>query len=607
MPNVPFIANQRNLTNLPGVSVQAPGPDAFGAGLGEGIQDLGNSLGQAFTQIRERKERVNVMASKADLASKQTAFMHGTVDPQTGAVVPGALSKQGLDASGVALSFSKQNQEWLKEYKSKLSAEEWAQFEPWAMDRLNDGVSRMADHEIIEGRKGQVESFLASSETMYNVAVRNYDKDKEYDKGVDDSAMALASAMNVQGKTGQEIADKVNKLRNKSAVDRVQSAIANKRYDLAMKYAASDKLLPEQQGELAKRIESEREQEKRLAKAQLDHDAAELHNIEAAKFSKASRYVNWGDPAEAEKYFSAVDASPSPTAAEEYTNKGRQLQASYWSGVKEVQTEEQKKARNRLESELSVGLKVGPRGEVIKAVPDERHAAIDAAVRNGDLLFSQGKGLHDMVDSDHAKAMQDLAAEVLTTVVPEAKKYLAYKENGTTLAFDDAGRPVIGKPGNKKPPYDPKKELFSRKYETGGKKLGILPVDESFISGMPDDWKKSVTPVYEEENVTLENVSDALRLVNDMMRSDKTMTHAKAVEKFREIIRPAKDAAAKASIANTLALERIVQRNFESRWMQSYVDRTAPVDRTPMTADRLKSSTLQRAFGPTGSALQSLK
>ncbi len=36
MPNVPYIANQRNLTNLPSGSVQAPGPDAFGAGLGAG-------------------------------------------------------------------------------------------------------------------------------------------------------------------------------------------------------------------------------------------------------------------------------------------------------------------------------------------------------------------------------------------------------------------------------------------------------------------------------------------------------------------------------------------------------------------------------------------
>lgn len=606
MPNVPYIANQNNLTNLPSVSVQAPGPDAFGAGLGAGIQNASANIGQALEQVRARKARVNITAAQADLASKQAAFMHGSVDPQTGAVVPGALSKQGLDATGVASAFAKQNQDWMTEYKSKLSSEEWAQFEPWAMERTGDGVSRMAEHEVVEGRKGEIESHLASSSTLYNVALRNYDKDKEYFKGVDDSANALASAMNVQGKRGADITDEVSKLRNKSAVDRVQSAIANKRYDLASAYAASDRLSPEQQGELAKRIESEREEEKRLAKAQLDYDRMELHRQEAAKFSKAVRHVNWANPAEVEEYFSSVDASVSPTAAEEYTNKGRQIQSAYWSGVKNVQTEAQKIARNRLESELYVGLKVGSQGEIIKAVPDERHAAIDDAVRKGDLSFDQGKRLHEKVDSDKEKAMQDLAAEVLTTVVPEAKKFFVYKENSTTLVFDDNGRPVIGKPNPKKPQYDQNTELFVRRYSAVKKTLGGMdvtgrPVPAEFRSAVSD------VSVIEKESVTLEQFCDALRLVNDMQRSDPTMTHAKAVEKFREIIRPAKDAAAKNSIANAMALERIVQRNMESRWQQSYLDKTYPADQAPMTADRLRSSTFINAFGPKGSPLQSVK
>jgi len=527
--------------------------------------------------------------------------MNGDVDPATGNVIPGALSQLGHGSAGVSAKFTEKAKEWTDAIQTSLTPEQSKLLKPRLDAMFNNTMERLTDHEAREMRNGDVQSYMGVAEISKSNALSAWSNGTEFEQQLNGGSTSLAKALSAQGVPPEQIKAEVQKYQNGASVDRVQTAIKFGKYNdarllLTDSKFADPRLTPEQRADLAKLADSEQQAKIHRDRAEAAFNAQQLHLSEAAKLSKQARNVNWANPVEAEKYFAAANSSPSPTAAEEYTDKGKQLQREFWREQNTAQTAKQKIARNRLESELSLGIKVGSRGELITPVPDERHAAIDAAVRSGDLLFSQGKGLHDMVDSDHAKAMQDLAAEVLTTVAPEARKYLAYKDSGTELVLDASGRPAIGKPGQGKPPFDPTTEVFKRKFDTGRRTAKYITGGYEG-AGLEDEGPVETVPVIGQEVVTISDVSDALRLVGDMMRSDKTMTHSKAVEKVREILKPAQDAAAKEGIRKTLEMQRILQRNTEMQWKMSYLDRSVPADNTPMTMERLRQSSISRVFG----------
>lgn len=595
MPNVPFIANDRNFANIPNLDNRAPGPDAFGAGLGQGIQSAAGSAADAFAAVQARRADAEATQAWMEYSSKVGKYLNGDMDPQTGAVIPGALAKNGYDARGVAQGFGKANQEWVGEYKGKLSADALRLFQQRADAMSINTMERLTDHEAREMRNGDVGTFAGAAAAANIEAQRNWTDTNAFNGILASGETSLSKALRLKGASTAEIAVEVDKYRNKAVADRVQTAIANKRYDDALALVADKRLMPEQQGELAGIVERAKEQQMRLEQSQAAYKESQLTKSEAAKLSKLERETNWRDPAQRAKYFEIAGASPSPVAAEEYWNKGKQMESAVQRSEDASQKAANVIARNSLMSELDTGLKLGPRGEIIKVSVEERGAAILDAVRRGDITFAQGEKLQESAKKYGTQKIQDLNAQIFSRVIPEAKKYFAMKDNGTEWALDENGRQVVGRDA-KNVPFDPKTPLFSRRYDTGQKQLGGMLVTSD--RDIPPQFRSAVGPVSADEQVTIDNVQEALNIVNDQMLVDSSITVEKGVALFSEMIRPEKERIAKGNIASRFQEQQKIVDDMRLAWQQKALFKNVPAAvQNNVTLDSLRSSAFQRAFG----------
>jgi hypothetical protein len=565
MPNVPITINQQNIANLPSLGIPTPGPDAFGAGLGQGIASAAGTMFDAYQRVRKQRDDAAITSAYAEFAGRIGRQLNGDV-ADDGTVVPGALSTQGHDADGVAQKFAANLKTIDSEYQQKLTPE---QFQSWKLraDVLaGDTIERLASHESRERQRGDVESYHASAMTLGKQALDSWTDSKTFNAHLHDGGEALRASLTRGGMAPDLAAARVDGWRNGLVFNRVEAAVAADRFADATELLSDPRLSTEQRGKLKDAISRQQERATSLAAAKVEHAKRMVEDGERDRLSAAMMRLDFSDPQAVADFEDTTRKSAAPHVAMAYFDQVQGMKRRVAEDMKkdaaQIQKEKADGAYRQMYRSLSTGLHVDANGALVRHSPAERVAMIEQAFAMPDgLKLDDRNALLRDVKKDSDKRAQDVTAEVFSKVVPEAKKYFATTDGGAEFRLDDNGRLVIGQDAKKKVAFDPATKLFHRTYDPGHK----------VMSDLTRKW--SVEPAPVTEDVTLADIQDSLRVVKERMDVDPKMTVEAGVDLFRDLAGRSLDKMAKNKIQVSLreqsGLTEVMRQNLERARMSS--------------------------------------
>jgi hypothetical protein len=322
---------------------------------------------------------------------------------------------------------------------------------------------------------------------------------------------------------------------------------------------------------LAHNIEAGMERAKRAAEVQAAKELKAAEDTTKEQLAYAILHTDYTDGEAVDGMLESVKQAPFPELAlhahDQIQMRRARVVEEQHKGAAQLQKEQADGAYRQLYRSISTGMHADGNGVLVHYSPAERVAMIDQAfAMPGGLQLSDRNALLAEVKRDSDKRMQDMTSAVMSKVIPDASKYFATTDGGTAFRIDDSGRVAIGQDAKKKTPFDPATKLFHRSYDSGKKMIGGVE-----FSKVPAKFASSAVAAPAEEEVTLADIQDSLRVVKERMEVDPKMTVDAGVELFRDLARPSLDKLSKNRIQVALReqswLTEVMRQNLERRRM----------------------------------------
>lgn len=171
---------------------QAPGADAFGAGLGQGLAKLGNVGLEIAKEEQTKSDLTALNQAKITFTEQKQKVIDGYTDPQ-GQFVPGLSQATGTEAVGLEKKYREKHADILGQIDLKASPAAAQLFNQWAQTELLSATSSLNKHEGIQKTASAINSTESMLKTFSDKAVQDYLISDDFDiSQVIQSANSLA-------------------------------------------------------------------------------------------------------------------------------------------------------------------------------------------------------------------------------------------------------------------------------------------------------------------------------------------------------------------------------------------------------------------------------
>lgn len=577
MPNVPFITNDRNLANIPNLDNRAPGPDAFGAGFGQGLQSLAGDMNQYAQRLKVKEDRLAIENATTRYDQWLGDFTVGKMD-QNGTLLPGTgyLSRKGAEVRGASVKLLMDEEQVYRDIASGLSDDQRMEFDQRRAVRLQNTRDRLAGHEAMEMKNDRIGSGIATAQARMMSAISDPDNGDKFKGQTVEGIGALIGALQEDGKTPEEIGLKVAEYKSNAWASRIDAILkrgklrsdagaANADF-LQAERMIEDKdtfLVPEQKERMLLEAKDARAYFDRLA----EHNAALAAKAEDSNLAKAYMNVDWTNPQSRAAFLDRARTSPVPSVADNYFQRAKAMQES-------IENEANKNANDAANKEtfrfLENGVYYGKNGEILHLSESQWRSKIDDFFIKGATIAERDK-LNEIVKQHSDKRVQDFVSRVFSEVLPDEAKYFVSKDGAIQL--DDFGQPIIAKQGSGKPQFSPSTEAFKRQAYSGAMAVqdGFYTTRYKNLAEVPDRLKKYAKPDVIAESVSLANIQQASRAMKDMLLNDKNMTVPEAVKQFKEMVKPDMKRISMLRISDAIAAKyneaKTLEENFKARML----------------------------------------
>lgn len=188
--------SQVQTTGLPTPRAQGLGPDAFGAGIAQG---LGEGAEVAFHVAKQEKAKADSAAVAGRIAEAQNYTIDYLTNPETG-----LLNKKGKDAIGIETKalqdFDKRSGEILQSLTNKTQQQAFVQH---TAEQRNHFMLQVNRHERAETEKYHISEAGAHVDATLKMASLNYQDPKLFNQNVTELKTAAANYSMLNG-WGQE-------------------------------------------------------------------------------------------------------------------------------------------------------------------------------------------------------------------------------------------------------------------------------------------------------------------------------------------------------------------------------------------------------------------
>ena len=192
MPRVPQYQQQVSVQNLPSARVQnAITPEALGAGVGRGLQQVGGAI-QEFAKVEQEKADVAaLMDADRQLADLELSLFN---DPENG-----AYAKRGRDAFGLPEQVFPAWDKAVGDIEGRLTPAQRQAFQRQAQSRRTDLQRGLSRHILQESDRYYSAESKAYVETAVQSAAANYTDPERVDLEAERAARGILSAPEMRG------------------------------------------------------------------------------------------------------------------------------------------------------------------------------------------------------------------------------------------------------------------------------------------------------------------------------------------------------------------------------------------------------------------------
>ncbi len=165
---------------VPVPQAQAPGADAFGAGLGTGLSRAGNVGLEIAKDEQAKADLFKLNQDKITYKQEAQKVIDGYTDEQ-GRFVPGLSQAVGTDAVGLEQKYSEKHKEILGKINLRSNPRAAQLFNQWVQGEFVNTVSSLNKHENLQRTASAVSSTEALLRTSADKAVQDYLATDDFD------------------------------------------------------------------------------------------------------------------------------------------------------------------------------------------------------------------------------------------------------------------------------------------------------------------------------------------------------------------------------------------------------------------------------------------
>jgi len=232
MALIPRLESTVGISGTPTPRATGLGPEAFGAGLGQGLSQAAKDVhGVALVEF-EKEKAATLASAKVDYLNQSKGVLYGQQNAD-GSVTPGLTQIEGEGAKGLELQYKPKHDEAVTKIKTNLSKfPDAAQlFESWAGEQYVNNSTQLHKHEIKERQKGTIDKNEALVKASYDTILNRYRAGEEIDLDNPDLLSGIKTIAAVQG-WPKEVADqKIKEYQSNLVTDMINGHLAEK--DLA--------------------------------------------------------------------------------------------------------------------------------------------------------------------------------------------------------------------------------------------------------------------------------------------------------------------------------------------------------------------------------------
>jgi len=232
MALIPRLEPSVGISGTPTPRATGLGPEAFGAGLGQGMTQAAKDV-QGVALVEFEKEKAATLASaKVDYLNQSKGVLYGQQNAD-GSVTPGLTQIEGEGAKGLELQYKPKHDEAVTKIKTNLSKfPDAAQlFESWAGEQYVNNSTQLHKHEIKERQKVTIDKNEALVKASYDTILNRYRAGEEVDLDNPDLLNGIKTIAAVQGWPKEATDQKIREYQSNLVTDMINGHLAEK--DLA--------------------------------------------------------------------------------------------------------------------------------------------------------------------------------------------------------------------------------------------------------------------------------------------------------------------------------------------------------------------------------------
>lgn len=192
MPRVPQYQQQVSVQNLPSARVRnSVTPEALGAGIGRGLQQLGGVVQDFAKQEQEKADVVAIMDADRQLADVELRLFN---DPERG-----AYATRGRDAFGLPERVFPEWDKSVSDIEARLTPAQRAAFQRQAQSRRTDLQRGLSRHILQESDRYYTAESQAYINTAVDAAAANYTDPERVDLEAERAARGILSSPEMRG------------------------------------------------------------------------------------------------------------------------------------------------------------------------------------------------------------------------------------------------------------------------------------------------------------------------------------------------------------------------------------------------------------------------
>lgn len=173
MPTVPRYEQQIQTSALQTPRAQGLSPDAFGAGVGEGLSRLGK-VGMAIVAEERQKEALTALnGEKVKALGALQKVVDGSTD-DSGNFKPGLGQLTGTDATDLEAKYRAEHEKIIRSVDLTKHPEAAQRFQEWAEEQYNANALRLNKHQYAQRQATAVATSEAVLKTATDKSIRDF-------------------------------------------------------------------------------------------------------------------------------------------------------------------------------------------------------------------------------------------------------------------------------------------------------------------------------------------------------------------------------------------------------------------------------------------------